>query len=168
MQIAVNSIRFLLESRIGFDQIGIAWVLWYEIIRLIPVVVSCLIDQRSLEFLFVNTFGLKANFDEHLYTFLYILSFNHFSISLFFNFSQQQIGKAFFDLAVLDHVSLELIGLHGLDVQEIFHFWYEILVHIEQNVLDHNYNIFFQLPNFIDFLNEVLIWYINKLLSYWL
>jgi hypothetical protein len=61
VEIGVDAILLLVESRIGFHQISVARVLRDEGIGLISVIVPGLINERRLKLLLVDLSGLHSD-----------------------------------------------------------------------------------------------------------
>jgi hypothetical protein len=53
VQITIDTVLFLIQSRVGFLEIVNAGVLADEVVTLIPIVVPGLLDQERLKFLLV-------------------------------------------------------------------------------------------------------------------
>jgi hypothetical protein len=76
VQITIDTVLFLIQSRVGFLEIVNAGVLADEVVALIPIVVPGLLDQEGLKFLLVYPLRLHTDFDDHFNYLLKIKSLN--------------------------------------------------------------------------------------------
>lgn len=98
MQVAVDSVLFLLKPHVSLNKVGVARVLRDVDVALVSVVVSGLLDEHAFEFLLVYPLGLQPYLDQHLHTPLDIHSFNLLAISLLLNVCEQERHQLLLDL----------------------------------------------------------------------
>ena len=81
VQVGQDTLLLLTKSRVGLDEEVVARVLSDELVAFVPVVVSSLGDEVSLEFLLVDLLGLHSNFNEHLDHLLHVDPFNGLTVA---------------------------------------------------------------------------------------
>mgnify|MGYP006891256081 CR=1 FL=1 len=157
MQIAVDSVLLLLVSGVGLDQVSIAWVSGNKGVALISIIIFGFLDENSLKFLFVNPLALQSDFNQHLNALLDVDTFNHLTISFFFDLAKHQWNQSFLNVLILHNMSFKLCCLHCFNIQEVLHFRHKVFVHVQEDVLNHDDDILLQVPHFGDLLDEFII-----------
>ena len=81
---------------------------------------------------------------------------NYFTFALSPDFAHQERYKPLLDCAILDHVVLELAVLHVLNQGQV-ELRHVVLIHVEEDVSDHDDALFDLLPNAVEFSQKLLV-----------
>ena len=127
-----------------------------QLLRLELVVLSGLLQQNFLEFLFIQFARVFADLDEHLDRGADLGLLDDLTITLKPNVFHQKANETIFDSLILDHVVLKLTVLHVLNKRQV-KLWHIILVHVEKDVSNHHDAFFDLLPHAIELSEELLI-----------
>jgi hypothetical protein len=157
MQVAVHAVLLFVQPPARLQEEGVARVLRNVQIRLVPVVVPRVLDEDRLELLLVNPSGLHSDLDKHLDDLLEVNALDHLAVPLLLDLGEEQGHEPLLDLAVEDDLRLELARLHRLHILVVLHLGHKVLVHVEQEVLDHDDYVLFEGPHVGDLFQQVLV-----------
>mmetsp|Transcript_13170 Transcript_13170/g.20488 ORF Transcript_13170/g.20488 Transcript_13170/m.20488 type:complete len:249 (-) Transcript_13170:31-777(-) len=157
MQVGVGSLLLFVEAAHGLLQVVLARALGNEGVRFVPVVVASPLEKRRLEFLFVDLTRLHAHFDEHLDYALNVGLFDAFAVTLPFNLREQQGDQPLFDVAFVNDVVLELVGLHVVHIGQVLLLCHERLVQVQQDVSDLLHYVLLHLPHVGDLAQQRVV-----------